>query len=52
MSTTIAELEKAKVSLETSIHLRQDSIQKDSTNSELHKALRDAVLNFTFFLLA
>ncbi len=44
MSTTITELEKAKVSLETSIQLLRDSIQKDSTNTEMHKALRDACI--------
>lgn len=37
MSTTITELEKAKVSLET-------SIQNDSANTEMHKALRDACI--------
>ncbi|MBL7542903.1 MAG: nucleotidyltransferase substrate binding protein [Bdellovibrionaceae bacterium] len=44
MSTTIIELEKAKVSLETSIQLLKHFEQKDSANTELHKALRDACI--------
>ncbi len=44
MAVTIEELEKATKSLEISILLLRDAIQKQNANLELHKALRDACI--------
>ncbi len=44
MSTTVDELEKAKTSLGISIKLLSESLEQQKSNTELHKALRDACI--------
>lgn len=44
MSTKLEELIKATESLKISRHLLKTSLEKDSNNVELHKALRDSCI--------
>ena len=44
MSTTLEELSKASTSLKIARDLLKDSINKDPSNVETHKALRDACI--------